>query len=165
MIALNQFDLDLKLLFYHRIMFIENELKSYAIEAILQDAKSENLDDIFEKSNTDYRFLKKDSMAYHNSYSKRMALKVKINNALINSYNHSSNNIVNHFFDSDKNIPIWAILESLTPGKFGNFYTCSNVNVKKYISNEMLHIPIKFDEDRKITEIFIYSIKDLRQER
>ena len=106
MIALNQFDLDLKSLFYPRIMFIENALKRYAIEAVLQDAKSENLDDISEKSITDYRFLKKDSMAYHNSYSKRMALKVKINNVLINSYNHSSNDIINHFFDSNKNIPI-----------------------------------------------------------
>lgn len=129
----------------------------------MQDAKSENLDDIFEKSIIEYRSFKKGSMAYHNSYSKRMALKVKINNALINSYNHSSNNIVNHFFDSDKNIPIWAILESFTLGEFGNFYVCSNV--KKYISNEILHLPTKFDEDGKITEILIYSIKDLRQER
>lgn len=118
-------------------MLIENALKSNAIEAVLQDAKSENLDDIFEKSITEYRSLKKDSMAYHNSYSKRMALKVKINNALINSCNHSSNNIVKHFFDSDKNIPIW----------------------------EILHYPTKFDEDGKITELLIYSIKDLRQER
>lgn len=163
MIALNQFDLDLKSLFYPRIMSIENVLKSHAIEAVLKDAKSENLDEIFEKSITEYRFLKKDSMAYHNNYSKRMTLKVKINNALINSYNHSSNDIVNHFFDSDKNIPIWAMLESLTLGEFGNFYTCSNV--KKYISNEILHYPTKFDEDGKITEILIYSIKDLRQER
>lgn len=83
-------------------MFVENALKSYAIEAVLQDAKSENLDDIFEKSITEYRSLKKDSMAYHNSYSKRMALKVKINNALINSYNHSSNDIVNHFLIQTK---------------------------------------------------------------
>jgi len=148
-IALNQFDLDLKSLFYPRIMFIENALKRYAIEAVLQDAKSDNLDDISEKSITDYRSLKKGSIAYHNSYSKRMALKVKINNALINSYNHSSNNIVNHFFDSDKNIPILAILESLTLGEFGNFYACSNV--KKYISNEILHLPTKFDEDGKFS--------------
>ena len=83
-------------------MLIENALKSYAIEAVLQDAKSENLDDIFEKSITDYRFLKKGSMAYHNSYSKRMALKVKINNVLINSYNHSFNDIVNYFLIQTK---------------------------------------------------------------
>lgn len=68
----------------------------------MQDAKSENLDDIFEKSIIEYRFLKKDSMAYHNSYSKRMALKVKINNALINCHNHSSNDIVKHFLIQTK---------------------------------------------------------------
>ena len=118
MIALNQFDLDLKSLFYHRIMFVENTLKSYAIEAVLQDAKSENLDDIFEKSITEYRFLKKDSMAYHNSYSKRMALKVKINNALINSYNYSSNDIVNHFLNQTKIF------------QFGKYYT-TQLNLMK----------------------------------
>lgn len=37
--------------------------------------------------------------------------------------------------------------------------------LKKYISNEILHLPTKFDEDGKITEILIYSMKDLRQER
>lgn len=68
----------------------------------MQDAKSENLDDIFEKSIIEYRFLKKDSMAYHNSYSKRMAHKVKINNALINCHNHSSNDIVKHFLIQTK---------------------------------------------------------------
>lgn len=118
MIALNQFDLDLKSLFYHRIMFVENALKSYAIEAVLQDAKSENLDDIFEKSITEYRFLKKDSMAYHNSYSKRMALKVKINNALISSYNYSSNDIVNHFLNQTKIF------------QFGKYYT-TQLNLMK----------------------------------
>lgn len=99
-------------------MFIENALKSYAIEAVLQDAKSENLDDIFEKLITEYRFLKKDSMAYHNSYSKRMALKVKINNALINSYNHSSNDIVNHFLIQTKIF------------QFGKYYT-TQLNLMK----------------------------------
>lgn len=149
MIALNQFDLDLKSLFYHRIMFVENALKSYAIEAVLQDAKSENLDDIFEKSITEYRFLKKDSMAYHNSYSKRMALKVKINNVLINSYNHSFNDIVNYFLIQTKIFQFGQYYNLLLLGSLEIFMFV--LMLKKYISNEILHLPTKFDEDGKFS--------------
>ena len=46
-IALNSFDMQLKTLFYPKVMFIENALKSYLIESVLLDSKSENLDVIF----------------------------------------------------------------------------------------------------------------------
>lgn len=42
-IALNKFDMQLKALFYPKVMFIENALKSYVIESTLKNAKSENL--------------------------------------------------------------------------------------------------------------------------
>ena len=42
-IALNKFDMHLKALFYPKVMFIENALKSYVIESTLKNAKSENL--------------------------------------------------------------------------------------------------------------------------
>lgn len=42
-IALNKFDMKLKALFYPKVMFIENALKSHVIESTLKNAKSENL--------------------------------------------------------------------------------------------------------------------------
>lgn len=49
-----------------------------------------------------------------------MLLKSKINSALIRDYGNNKKT-VNHFFDADKSIPIWAIFESLTLGEFGTF--------------------------------------------
>ncbi len=43
-IALNKFDMQLKTIIYPKVMFIENALKSYVIEAILHDCRSENLE-------------------------------------------------------------------------------------------------------------------------
>lgn len=40
-IALNKFDMQLKTIIYPKVMFIENALKSYVIEAVLQDSNSE----------------------------------------------------------------------------------------------------------------------------
>lgn len=42
-IALNKFDMQLKTIIYPKVMFIENALKSYVIEAVLQDSKQKTL--------------------------------------------------------------------------------------------------------------------------
>ena len=159
-IALNKFDMHLKALFYPKVMFIENALKSYVIESTLKNAKSENLDVIFNKSITDYRSYTPGSDMYHKQYAKRMMLKGKINSALIRDYGNNKKT-VNHFFDADKSIPIWAIFESLTLGEFGTFFACANSDVKLYTS-ATLHLPNNLDSDGKITEYIIYSLKDLR---
>ena len=159
-IALNKFDMHLKALFYPKVMFIENALKSYVIESTLKNAKSENLDVIFNKSITDYRSYAPGSDMYHKQYAKRMMLKGKINSALIRDYGNNKKT-VNHFFDADKSIPIWAIFESLTLGEFGTFFACANSDVKLYTS-ATLHLPNNLDSDGKITEYIIYSLKDLR---
>lgn len=159
-IALNKFDMQLKTLIYPKVMFIENALKSYVIEAVLQDSKSENLDVVFNKSITAYQSYTPGSPQYHNQYAKRMTLKGKINNALLRDYSHQKQT-VNHFFDTDRPIPIWAVFESLTLGEFGTFFACSNANVKLKISR-ILHLPSNLDSDGKISEYMIYTIKDLR---
>lgn len=159
-IALNSFDMQLKTLFYPKVMFIENALKSYVIESVLLDSKSENLDVIFNRSITNYRLYPRGSDTYHKQYEKRMNLKGKLNNALLRDYSNKKQT-VNHFFDSDRSIPIWAIFESLTLGEFGTFFSCANSNVKLNTSH-ILHLPSNLDSDGKLTEYIIYTIKDLR---
>lgn len=158
-IALNKFDMQLKTLIYPKVMFIENALKSYVIEAVLQDSKSENLDVVFNKSITAYQSYAPGSQQYHKQYAKRMTLKGKINNALLRDYSNQKQ-IVNHFFDTDRPIPIWAVFESLTLGEFGTFFACANSNVKLKTSS-ILHLPSNLDSDGKITEYMIYAVKDL----
>lgn len=159
-IALNKFDMQLKATIYPKVMFIENALKSYVVEAVLQDSRSEVLDTVFNKSITDYRAYTPGSSQYQKQYAKRMTLKGKINNALLRDYSNKKQT-VNHFFDADQPIPIWAVFESLTLGEFGTFFACSNSNVKLKTSS-ILHLPSNLDTDGKITEYIIYTIKDLR---
>ena len=101
--------MQLKALIYPKVMLIENALKSYVIEAVLQDSKSENLDVVFNKSITAYKSYAPGSQQYHKQYAKRMNLKGKINNALLRDYSNQKQT-VNHFFDTDRPIPIWAVL-------------------------------------------------------
>lgn len=160
LIALNEFDMKLKALIYPKVMFIENALKSYVIESVLSDSGSEYLDDIFNQSMTHYRSYTPGSESYQKQYAKRMTLRGKINSALLRDYSKQKQT-VNHFFNRDKPIPIWAVFESLTLGEFGTFFSCANQKVKLYTSG-LLQLPTNLDADGKLTEYMIYCIKDLR---
>lgn len=48
-IALNKYDMQLKTVLYPKVMFTENALKSYVIEALLADSRSENFEFIMTK--------------------------------------------------------------------------------------------------------------------
>lgn len=85
-IVLNKFDLDLKTLMYPKIMFIESALKSYFIESILDDSKSEDMATIYSKTVTRYQSYQKGSKQYTEAFKKRMNLQMKINSALIRDY-------------------------------------------------------------------------------
>lgn len=158
-IALNRFDMQLKMILYPKVMFIENALKSYVIEALLADSKSENFDDIYNKSLTAYRNHTPGSKAYKAEYTKRMKLKGNINAALLRDYN--KRDVVAHFFNNDKTIPVWAIFETLTLGEFGTLYDCASTKVKQYVSN-IMKLPTHLDSDGLNTKFFIFTLKDLR---
>ena len=158
-IALNKYDMQLKAMLYPKVMFIENALKNYVIEALLADSKSENFDIIYNKSLTAYRTHQQGSDTYKKEFSKRMNLKGKINSALVRDYKNRS--VVSHFFNNDMSIPVWAIFETLTLGEFGTLYDCASKNVKKFVS-KIMKLPTNLDSDGMNTQFFIFTIKDLR---
>ncbi len=159
-VALNKFDNDLKAILYPKVMFIENSLKSYVLESVLNESNSEYLDDIFSSCLTDYKKYVKGSESYKKKIKERIELKNKINNALLRDYSKGKKTI-NHFLDNDKPVPIWAIFESLTLGEFGNFFDCSNLKVKLSVS-KILNLPTNLDSNGELVKSMIYTLKDLR---
>ena len=158
--ALNRFDMELKSLVYPKIMFIENALKSYYLEALLADSQAPELSAIFSKSLTNYKSFKKGSREYKKEYAKLMNLQVKVNNALIRDYEQDKE-IVKHFFNGDKPIPVWAVFESLTLGEFGTFFTCSKRSIR-VAASKLLDLPTNLDADGRLVSFIIYALRDLR---
>ena len=158
--ALNRFDIDLKSLVYPKIMFIENALKSYFLESLLSDSQAHDIPSIFKKSLTNYKAYKSGSREYKKEYAKLMNLQVRINTALIRDYNQGKE-IENHFFNSDKPIPVWAVFESLTLGEFGIFFSCTNMAIKKSVS-EQLGLRKSLNADGGLLTDIIFCLKNLR---
>lgn len=160
-VSLNNFDMQLKGIFYPSLMFIENALKSYVLEATLAECQTPSLSEVYKKGLTNY----KESFTYgSNNYKKefkrRMDLEMKINSALIRDYMQEKD-FINHFYNQDKEIPVWAAFESLTLGEFGNFFSCANKNIRTAVSSQ-LSLPTNLDNDGFLLADIIFALKDLR---
>ena len=159
-LSIIDFDNKVKALLYPQVMFIETAIKSYALEIIIQNGKTENFSQIYANLMTDYKSYSNQSDRYKNAYKKRLDTYNRIQNVIANSY-ASDNNIVSHYLKNDESVPIWAIFEIITLGEFGNLISTFDLNTRKNISQD-LGLNVAFDSSGRLLENIIFLIKDLR---
>ena len=157
--AVYNFDMALKAIFYPQIMFLETAIKNYVLEVIIESINSKRFADIYSKLLSDYKSYPVGSNKYKNAIIKRMNVRNKIYNIISRDY--GKRYIVNHYYDKDQPLPIWAIFELLTLGEFGNFISCLNITVRKTISKSV-GIKTSVDSDGQLLTMIVYVLKDLR---
>lgn len=154
-IALYDFDTQLKTLFYSRVMAIETALKNYTLEAVLRDARSEAFEDIWRTSLTDYRSCS--GRSYREAWERRQRLRSEIDGII---FDYRKRPVIGHFRDADKDTPIWAIFEVMTLGNFGAFYDCLDRRAKTAIVRD-LGMPTNLESELRLKDI-IFALKDFR---
>ena len=158
LVSVIEFDNKVKSLLYPQVMFIETALKSYALEIIIKEGKTENFSDIYSNLMTDYKSY--NGIKYKEAYKKRLDTFNRIQNTIAIKY-AADNNIVSHYLKNDESIPIWAIFEIITLGEFGNLISTLELNIRKDISKD-LGLNIAFDSSGVLVQSIIFSLKDLR---
>lgn len=123
------FDMELKTLFYPRIMQIETSLKSCILDAICADLSERSRPATFEVvcseclagagAKDQYREL---------SY---LAQKVARQSA------REGEPVIKHFTDQSRGVPIWALMETLTLGEFSAIYACLTDKLKDAIYDRL----------------------------
>lgn len=159
-IAFNDFDLELKSLFYPHIMFIETAIKNYVLEEILLESLSCSFEFIFKHKITYYKSFKINSDDYRKQLNKRLRLRNQIYSTISRDYSNEKK-LIQHYYHNDKTLPIWAIFEIISMGEFGSFVSCLDLNIKKKISRS-IDLNQSCDSDKKLTERIIFIIKELR---
>ena len=154
-VALYDFDTQLKTLFYSRVMAIETALKNYTLEAVLRDARSEAFEDIWRTSLTDYRSCS--GRSYREAWERRQRLRSEIDGII---FDYRKRPVIGHFRDADKDTPIWAIFEVMTLGNFGAFYDCLDRRAKTAIVRD-LGMPTNLESELRLKDI-IFALKDFR---
>ncbi|WP_106495752.1 Abi family protein [Lentibacillus sp. Marseille-P4043] len=159
-LAINNLDMELKGLFYPQIMFLETALKNYVLEEVLSHSRTDSFDDIYERLLDDYKRHVHHSDNYKFALRKRLELRNKIYGTLSRDYN-TGRQVVQHFYHSDRYVPVWAIFEVINMGEFGHFFNCLNKTVRREVSKSLL-LNQAFDGDALMTSSIIFMIKDLR---
>lgn len=157
--AVYDFDMKLKSLFYPQIMFLETTIKNYSLEIILDESQSKRFADVYAKILNDYKSHAIGSDHYKSAIKKRMSVRNKIYSNISRDY--AKNNIINHYYDKDQPLPLWAIFELLSLGEFGNFLSCLNISARKKISAS-IGIKSSVDADGRMVEKIVLTLKDLR---
>lgn len=159
-VALNNFDMELKSLFYPLLMNLETALKNRVLEATLLECQTESLSIIYQKGLTRYKECSTSSDSYRKEFKRRMDLEIQITKALTRDY-MAGKAVATHFYNSDRDIPIWAAFESLTLGEFGSFFACCNKNIRMAVSKQLC-LPTNLDSDGLLLKEIIFCLKDLR---
>src|SRR5699024_1317063 len=111
-IAIYEFDMKLKSLFYPYIMQIETAFKNYTLNTII-DYGSADFDYIFSNLLNDYKKHSVGGKDYKKKMKSRLDLKSKVHNAI--SYNYNSNKpVIQHYFHNNNSVPLWARSEEHT---------------------------------------------------
>lgn len=157
--AVYSFDMALKTLMYPKIMFLETTTKNYALEVILKRANSRRFADIYSKLLTNYKSFPIGNSDYKKAINKRLTLRNKVYSAISRDYGNRF--VVNHYYDKDQPLPIWAIFEIISLGEFATFIDCLDQTTRKEISKQV-GIKTSVDSDGKMLPSMIYTLKDLR---
>lgn len=156
-VALYDFDENLKALFYGPVMSIETALKNRVLEVVLLHSKSPRFDDIYKYCLTAYRACGKKE--YGKAWEKRLRLRAEMDSLVVR--NHETRAVIRHFRDSDLDIPIWALFEVMTLGNFGAFYNCLGDEIKKEVCDELGLPQTSFNSPLALNKM-IFALKDLR---
>ncbi|MDY5984138.1 MAG: Abi family protein, partial [Candidatus Onthovivens sp.] len=140
-VSIVNFDSKLKSLFYPQIMQIETISKNIVLQLLVEEYRSDEFNEIYERGMTDYRF--SNPKDYKNVLKHRLNVQNSIYSALSRSYNNN-NKIVNHFYSKDRHVPIWGIFEIITLGTFADLIKSLEPNVRNKIDKEM-KINIAYD--------------------
>lgn len=173
LVAIYEFDAQLKALLYPYVMFIETAFKNYVLEAVVSEARSESFAEIYSKLLDNYKEYstagktfgskteRKDAEEkFKRELKRRLDLRNRIYKVQTDAFGNS-NKIAEHYLRKDTNLPIWAIIELLSLGEFGYFVSCLNYRCRQVISQK-LGIRKSDDNSALLPQRLIYATKDLR---
>lgn len=158
--AVYQFDANLKTIFYPNIMLVETAIKNYTLDTLIGIGPID-FDHVFSYLLNDYKKHTVGSKKYRDKMKNRLNLRNKINQAI--SYNYSDQKaVIQHFFHSNKPIPLWAIFEVISLGEFGFFLQCLNEDARIEIAKDLKVHSTSHNQNGRIVEEIIFLIKELR---
>lgn len=173
LVAVYDFDSQLKSSLYPAVMFIETALKNYVLDAVVTRAHTDNFNQVYISLLDNYKSFSLVGRTFRNAqerqraeerYNKEIKRRLELRNRIYRSQTEAfsnKNKIAVHFLSNNRSMPIWATFELLTLGEFGTFVSCLNQTCRVDISRKLGIRPAD-DTSGSLPQRLIYAIRDLR---
>lgn len=173
LIAIYEFDAQIKALFYPYVMQIETALKNYVLETVVNSVNSDSFIDVYSHLLDNYKLFStagkhfptpQKRLQAEDKYKRELKRRLDLRNRIYKVQTDAfanGNKIAEHYLNKDTNLPIWAIFELLSLGEFGHFVSCLNYPCRQSISTK-IGIRKSDDSNALLTQRLIYAMKDLR---
>ncbi|MBQ3258676.1 MAG: Abi family protein [Clostridia bacterium] len=159
LLSVYAFDMQLKSIMYPMLMQLETALKNFALEAILDECQSEKFTDIFSKVLNHHNDFSHSDKNFNSSLEKELSLRNKIYSNLSRDY--KTKLVVQHFYEKDQPVPIWAIFETTSLGEFGTLLQCMNSACARKVASSV-GLNTSYDADGTLLTKIVFILKDLR---
>lgn len=159
-VAIYEFDMVLKTLFYPNLMLLETALKNYTLEVIIEKG-SADFEYVFTHLLNDYKKEAIGNNKYKNKMRNRLKLRDHIYGAI--TYNYSDGrSVIQHFFHKNEPLPLWAIFEVISLGNFGSFVQCLNFDTRLEIAEKIGIHTTAHNHNGRMIETIVFLMKDIR---
>lgn len=157
-VAVIEYDNNLKAAFYPELMFIETALKNIICnESVvgLKDCSFEYL----------YKERMSDNPSNTKLHIKRLKLRNSVFSKLSDKYINEENNdnqMVRHFYNRGEDAPLWVIFEIIYLSDLASFFECLNTSTRINILSSLDMLEVSIDTNRNLLAYLIYTLKSLR---
>lgn len=153
LIAVIEYDNELKRIIYPALMFIEMAVKNISLSVIVPGMKDTSIHCIYQEKMNDKPGNSKLKV-------KRLKIRDRIQRTLSEAYTHE-NAMVSHFYNKGEEIPLWGIFEIIMLGDFADLLQCLNKDVREKIAIS-LNMHLTSDTNSQLLPNALFTIKSLR---
>ncbi|MCY7232532.1 DNA-binding protein [Streptococcus anginosus] len=154
-VAIYNFDMELKGLFYPIVMLVETALKNRVIDSLVAESSS-GIEDILDNQLACYEDYAGENEKYGKKFVQYNETKQNILDTI--EYYSDKNEVIKHYLDSNYQIPLWAYFEVITLGQFSRFLGCLTKLSREKLNRDFTIIPKRSNS----LELVVNSLIELR---
>lgn len=158
LVAVIEYDNNLKAALYPNLMFIETAIKNIVCDKAVSGLKSSSFDHV-------YKERMNDTPSNSSLQTKRLRLRNSIYSKLAKRYHdeeNQQNQMVRHFYNRGEDVPLWGVFEILYLGELASFYECLNQPIRESILRTLHMMDTSIDTNRNLLAAILYTTKSLR---
>ena len=157
-IAVIEYDNNLKSALYPAVMFLETAIKNIVCNTSVIGLEDNTFDAVYKERMKDNP---SDSKLRFNRLQLRNAVYSRISHEYKNEKN-KENQMVRHFYNRGEDVPIWGVFEIIFLSDLASYFSCLDFEFREKVLREMNILDASIDTNRQLISNILYTLKPLR---